>query len=76
MYRVQTLIPRLQELRMYTPIFILGIKASIERSYVLALGVIHGNGCLKLSIPMVKERGGERGKKDWVERKREGGLGG
>ena len=36
------------------------------------LGVIHGNGFLKLLNPLVKETGGEGGRRDWLERKREG----
>ena len=70
MYKAQTLIPRIQDLRMTAPIFILGIKAILERSYVMDLGVIHGNGCLKILTLLVKERGVEGGKRDWVERKR------
>ena len=64
MYRAQTLIPRIQDLRMATPIFILRIEASLERFYVMALCVIHGNGSLNLLTLVVKERGGEGGRRD------------
>ena len=72
MNRAQTLITRIEYLRMATPIFILGIKDSLERYYVMDLGVIHGYGCLKLLTPMVNKRGDEGGRRDWVESKREG----
>ena len=59
---------------MATPIFIHGIKDSLERSYVMDLSVIHGNEFLKLLTIFFKEREGEGGRMDRVERKREGGL--
>ena len=46
---------------MSTPIFIIGIKDSLEISYVMDLGVIHGNGCLKLLTHVVKEIGVREG---------------
>ena len=49
---------------MATPIFILRIEASLERSYVMALCVIHGNGRLNLLTIVVKERGGDGGRRD------------
>ena len=70
MYKAQTLIPRIQDLRMTTPIFILGIKSSLEMSYSMYLRVIHGNGCLKLLTLPFKERWGKERRRDWVERKR------
>ena len=76
MYRGQTLIPSLQHLRISIPIFIPGIKASLDRYYFMDLGVIHVNVCLKILSPMIKERGGDVGKRDWVQRRREEGLGG
>ena len=63
-------------LRMNRPIFILRIKTTLERYYVVDLGVIHGNGYLKILTHVIKNRWGEGERKDWVERKREGGLGG
>ena len=53
----QTLRPRIQDIRMATPIFILGIKDRLERSYVVDLGVIYGNGRLNILTLVVKERG-------------------
>ena len=70
MYKAQTLIPRIQDLRMTTPIFILGIKSSIQISDAMDLHVIHGNGCIKALTLIFKERWCEGGRRDWVERKR------
>ena len=61
---------------MATPILIPRIKARLEISYVMGLGVIHGNERLKILIHVVNKRGSEGGRKDWVEMKKEGDLGG
>ena len=70
MYKAQTLIPRIQDLRMTAPIFILCIKSSIEIFDSMDLHVIHGNGCIKFLTLILKQRWAKGGRRDWVERKR------